>query len=177
MLAGLLLALVTALATAAGTEGSEIPVYGSVYRDCTVNTPENGIFHLGTFTVAHWVTNQSWLSHGAAPVFTFTLTGCDEGTHVTISATGTPVDSGERASWLANQQGTSQELAASLELIGADGTGTPLRLNDGQYSYGTVTETTPPTEVKLKGLLQRTDNSHTPVGTFRAQLTVYFDFS
>lgn len=159
------------------SSGMAMTVTGEVYKECTVTMPDNGSFNLGTYSVHDWVDNRSWLSPGAIPEFTFTLTGCGEGVKVYVSATGTPVNSGERLNWLANGTGTAPELAASLELVKADGNTMPLPLNGTVHTY-TVTESeNTPVRVTLKGLLNRTDNSERPVGTYRATLTVNFEFA
>lgn len=157
--------------------GIAMTVRGEVYKECNVTIPENGSFNLGTYSVQDWVDNRSWLRGGASPEFTFTLTGCGEGVKVYVSATGTPVNSGERLNWLANGTGTARGLAASLELVKADGNMMPLPL-DGTVSIYTVTESeNTPVRVTLRGLLNRTDNNERPVGTYRATLTVNFEFA
>ncbi|WP_368758795.1 hypothetical protein [Klebsiella oxytoca] len=163
--------------TFADNGGTTVMVTGRVYRECTVNMPDNGSFPLGNFIVNNWVDNQSWLSPGVTPSFTFTLTGCGEQVKVYIAATGTSVNSTNRVHWLANQTGTAPELAASLELVKYDGSTMPLPLNGVPYLYSTTASENTPVQVTLKGLLNRTDNSQRPVGTFRATLTVNFDFA
>lgn len=155
--------------------GATLSVTGEVYRLCTVSMPDEGAFPLGEFSVHDWVENQSWLRHGAPPEFTFTLTGCGEG-RVTLSVTGTSVNSSNRIHWLANQTGSTSELAASLELVKTDGTTTPLSLNGTAYPYAD-TRDNETVLITLKGLLNRTDNSHRPTGTYQATLTVNFDFT
>lgn len=175
-LAGLLL-LPLSVFGAGENAGTALTVTGEVYRLCEVSMPENATFRLGDFVVSNWVENQSWLSPGTTPEFIFTLTGCGVGNAVTISATGTPVNTTDRVSWLANQTGTAPELAASVELIKTDGTAVPLPLDGTVYPYTTISNISAPTEVKLKGLLRRTDNGNRPVGTYQATLTIHFEFS
>lgn len=162
---------------AAEEEGMTLTVRGEVFRECTVSMPDEGTFHLGNFTTADWVENRNWLGQGDAPVFTFLLTGCDPGTLVTISASGTAVDAGDRISWLANQRGTATELAASIALIKSDGTTVPLALNETGYPCATISSAGAPAEVKLRGTLRRTDNRQRPAGTFLATLTIRFEFA
>ncbi len=160
-----------------GDDGTTLTVSGRIFRECTVNMPNEGSFALGEFTVHDWVANQSGLSHGRTPEFTFTLTGCGENVKIYVSATGTAVNTTDRSSWLANQSGSAPELAASLELVKADGNVIPLILNsaEGHFYMTTVSENTP-IEVTLKGLLSRTDNNNTPIGTYRATMIVNFEF-
>lgn len=157
-------------------DGATLLVTGRVFRECTVTMPENGSFNLGTYSVQDWVDNRSWLSRVAPPEFTFTLTGCGEGVKVHVSATGTPVNSGERLNWLANGTGTAPGLAASLTLVKADGNTMPLPLDGTVHTYIVTESENTPVRVTLKGLLNRTDNNERPAGTYRATLTVNFEF-
>lgn len=164
-----------AAVTAANTD-PRLTVIGRIFKECTVNMPEGGNFDLGSYSINEWVTGQSWLSSGPTPSFVFTLTDCGEQVKVYISATGTSVNQTDKANWLANQTGTSDELAASINLIKRDGNAMLLKLNDSPYLYTTTTGNTP-IEVTLQGLLNRTDNSRKPTGTFAATLTINFEFA
>lgn len=152
----------------------KLTVKGVAYNSCTVTPTANSTLILDAKNSSQWISNQTYLQD-ADQYFSFTLTDCDPGTTIKVSAKGTV---GTKNWWLANDpNNNAPDLQAALGMVPPDGIGFKF-LYPGTGASQTYTTSSNTTEtIKIVSSMRREDVSIKPTGKFSTTVTIYFTFT
>jgi hypothetical protein len=156
-------------------DSQTITVRGSVYRACTVSWPQE--LNMGDHKASRWLNNDQYLlPAGNIPEAVITLSECEPGTSVRISARGQGPE--DYPHYMKNTL-SEQRLMANLDMYHEAGQQwRTLRMTNDNYvdAFTISDDSTATRSIRLRAVFRRTDTSVRPVGAFRATPTVIITF-
>lgn len=165
----------------ADTKELPLTVTGEVYRECSLSSQSLSI-DIGRVRAGNWVAGQYYLQNQSGRKFVdFSLTDCDPGTTIKISAQAnehvTGGDATETRWYIGNQRGSNRNIAVGLGIRYPGMTeGVEILWTDNSHARTYTTTANGNQTIQFSADLVRIDKTLDSVGTFDGGATIYFTF-